>query len=249
MAALGQTILRLDESPSTNTLVLGDERHLARHGLVVVARRQTAGRGRMGRSWFALPGDQLYASIVVHPAAPAADVPAIALIAGLAVARAIGDVTRLDARLKWPNDVQVRARKVAGILVEGRPGPQGQPRLVVGIGVNCQGSTEDAPPDLRPRITTLSQETGTLVAPEPVLQAILARLDALLARLNAGQKAELLIEWARSASVVGRRVRFPGPKVEGDGIAQGITPEGYLVVEDVPGLRHILVSGEVTWVD
>jgi BirA family biotin operon repressor/biotin-[acetyl-CoA-carboxylase] ligase len=249
MPGLGHTIVRVEESESTNTLVLSDESYIGRHGLVIVAQRQTAGRGRMGRTWFSLPGEQLFSSTVVHPTASPADVPAVALIAGLAVARAVAETFQLDARLKWPNDVLIRSRKVAGILVEAKPGAHGQQRLVLGIGVNCQGSTQDAPPELRERITTLSQEAGKVIKPDDVLGALLSRLNALLDRLSAGQKAGLLVEWAKYAHVTGRRVVFPLPKGSGDGVAQGITPEGYLVVEDVAGLRHILVSGEVRWLD
>lgn len=249
MAKLGHTIVRLDESESTNSLVLACERYIGQHGLVVVARRQTAGRGRMGRSWFSFPGEQLFSSVVVHPAAAPADVPAIALIAGLAVAQAIAEATGLNARLKWPNDVLVHNRKVAGILVESKPGAHGQQRLVLGIGVNCQGSTLSAPSELRERITTLTQEARTVVSPDTVLQGILPRLDSLLDRLARGQKAELLVEWTRHAYLLGRRVTFPISKGLADGVAQGITPEGYLVVEDVAGVRHILVSGEVRWLD
>ncbi len=249
MAKLGHTIVRIDETESTNSLVLAEERYIGRSGLVVVARRQSGGRGRMGRRWYDVPGDQLFASIVVHPRTSPADTPAIALIAGLAVARAIAETLSLDARLKWPNDVMIHARKVAGILVEAKPGTQGEQRLVIGIGVNCQGTNQDAPSELWTTITTLTQETGNLVAPEPLLESILAHLDALLERLDAGRKAELLVEWARRAQFAGRRVGFPLPKGQGDGVTQGITPEGYLIVEDVAGLRHILVSGEVSWRD
>ncbi len=249
MARLGDAIVRLDEVDSTNSLVLGDESYLSRDGLVVVARRQTAGRGRLGRTWYNLPGEQLFASIVVHPGTAPADTPAIALIAGLSVADAIADACAVDARLKWPNDVLINGKKVAGILAESKPGPQGAQRLVIGIGVNCQGTTQDAPPELQEALTTLTQESGKSVSPDAVLQAILKRLEAQLERLAGGHKTELLVAWARRAHVVGRRVQFPLPKGRGNGIAQGITPDGYLVVEDVAGLRHILVSGEVHWRD
>jgi BirA family biotin operon repressor/biotin-[acetyl-CoA-carboxylase] ligase len=249
MARLGNATVRLDEAGSTNSLVLGKESYLDQDGLVVVARRQTAGRGRLGRMWTSLPGDQLFASVVVHPRTAAADTPAISLIAGLAVAEALADACAVDARLKWPNDVHVREKKVAGILVESKPSPRGVQRLVIGIGVNCQGSASDAPPELQSALTTLTQETGRLVSPDPVLQAILKRLEAHLDRLAGGHKAELLVAWARKAHVVGRRVGFALSDGRGEGIAQGITPEGYLVVEDVAGLRHILVSGEVRWRD
>lgn len=257
MLKLGHTIVRLDETASTNSLVLASEPYLDQHGLVVVARRQTVGRGRMGRSWLGVPGEQLFTSIVVHPRLPAADTPAVALIAGLAAAQAIRDTAGLDPRLKWPNDVLIRGRKVCGILVESSPNRNGAPRLVIGVGVNCQGAPEDLPPDLRGRATALSQEAGRPIPPDALLQALLTRLDALLARLDAGGKTGLLIEWTRSADAAGRWVLFPSPgsgqapasSAQTQGIVQGITPEGYLVVEDLAGLRHVIVSSELEWRD
>jgi len=249
MPKLGHTLVRLEEVGSTNSWVLENESYLDQHGLVVMARRQSAGRGRMGRTWVDLPGNQLFASTVIHPRTAAADIPVISLIAGLAVASAIADMLALDARLKWPNDVLIHGKKVAGILVESKPGAQGAQRLVVGTGVNCQGSTQAAPPELQASITTLSQEAGRLVDPETVLHAILERLDGLLERLAQGRKAELLVEWARRARVVGRWVDWQAPQGQGTGIVQGISPDGYLVVEDAAGVRHLIVSGQVYWRD
>ena len=249
MLKLGHTTIWLDEAPSTNTLVLQTEDYIDRHGVVVVARRQTAGRGRMGRTWHEFPGNQLYCSIVVHPDMAAADTPAIALIAGLAVVQTLAQVAGLAARLKWPNDVLIRGKKCTGILVESSPGRNGRSRLVIGIGVNCQGDTAALPEELQERVTSVSQEVGRLIRPEDILQALLPTLDSLLARLIAGEKSELLIEWAKAAYFLGRWVLVPQPSEATRGIVQGITPEGYLVVEDIPGMRHIIVSGELTWLD
>jgi len=273
MLKLGHTIVRVDEAASTNSLVLASEPYLDQHGLVVVARRQSAGRGRLGRPWLDLSGEQLFASIVVHPRLAAAETSIVSLIAGLAAAQAIREIAGLEPRLKWPNDVMIRGRKVCGILVESSPSRNGAPRLVIGVGVNCQGNLEGLPPDLRGRVTALSQEAGRAIAPDALLQALLTRLEALLVRLEAGGKAELLIEWARSADAAGRWVLFPSPgsgpagsfhpgqdpspasgqapasAARTQGIVQGITPEGYLVVEDLAGLRHVIVSSELVWKD
>jgi len=248
---LGHTILRLDEVPSTNTLVLNTEEYLANPGLVVLARHQTGGRGRMGHRWVSLPGAQLQFSLVLHPDLPSSDLPIVALLSGLAVAEAVERLLGLHPSLKWPNDVLLGHRKVAGVLVESKPGAGGASRLVVGIGVNCQGTSADFPPDLRDQATTLSQESSRLVDQELLLRAILANLDRFLQRLAGAPcaKAELLVEWARRANLLGRRVRFQTPQGMREGIAQGITPEGYLVAEDIVGERHSLVSGEVGWGD
>ena len=252
MHAIGQQIIRLEEAASTNTLVLGRTEYLETPGLVVLARHQTGGRGRMGRQWVSLPGRQLQFSVVLHPRMPVGDLPAVALVAGLAVAQAIRGMLPLKPQLKWPNDVLVAERKVCGILVEGQPGPRNAPRLVVGIGINCNGAAEDFPPELRERLTTLAAQAGQEVAPDPLLEATLRALEAGLNRLEQGDKPGLLADW-RAWALLGaaRRVRVPthtgGVPGVAEGYAEDITAEGYLLVRLPDGTRVTQVSGELDW--
>lgn len=247
-ARIGEAILRLDETASTNSLVLGSPAYLEHHGLVVLARHQTGGRGRMGHSWASLPGKQLQFSVVLHPALPPADLPAVALVAGLAVAEALREQWGLQPRLKWPNDVLLGGHKVCGILVEGTSGSKGQPRLVVGIGINCLGTAADFPAELRPLVTTLAQEAGTSVDCEAVLQAVLARLQALWERLSAGDKAGLLAEWSAYGLLGGdQRVRVRTQQGPREGVPEALTAEGYLLIRLPDGSALTQVSGDVDW--
>lgn len=247
MKPIGHIILRYDEVTSTNTLILGDEALLSNHGLVMVARHQTAGRGRMGRVWASVPGAQLQFSVVVHPRLPDAQVPLIALVAGLAVARGIARATGLRPVLRWPNDLFLDGRKVCGILVEAKPDAAGRPRLVVGIGINCQGRAEDFPPQVRPILTTLAQSLGAPVDNEAVLQAVLAELESALARLEAGERQALLEEWQRHAQFRGGRVRWQTPRGSLTAIVEGLSAEGFLMARDDAGRLHTLVSSELEW--
>ncbi len=253
MHPIGHPIVRLEEVQSTNSLVLERPDYLEQAGLVLLARHQVGGRGRMGRAWASVPGSQLQFSVVLHPHLPQAELPVISLLAGLAVSRAVEERLAVKPVLKWPNDVLLGGRKVCGILTESRTGPGGAPRIVVGIGVNCTGSPEDFPEAMRPVLTTLAQESGAPVDQERLLQAILARLHELLERLESGlrkgSKAQLLAEWARRAGIAGRRVIIPTPNAPVEAISQGLSPEGFLVAEDVTGLRHTVISGDVKWMD
>ena len=244
---LGHEIVRLEEAPSTNTLLLENEAWLDNHGLVLLARHQTSGRGRMGRVWSSRPGLQLQFTIAVHPRLPGAEIPATALIAGLSVAQAIEAVTGLQPELHWPNDVYLSGRKVCGILVEARPNAAGAARLAVGIGINCLGAASDYPAEVRERLTTLAEAAGRPVDPEAVLRAVLERLDRHLARLDAGGREDLLAEWQHQARVEGALVRFPGSSGRIQGAVLGLTPEGFLRVRDAAGGEHTLVSGDVEW--
>jgi BirA family transcriptional regulator, biotin operon repressor / biotin---[acetyl-CoA-carboxylase] ligase len=248
MPRIGHEIVRLEQVASTNTLAMQTPEYLERHGLVLLARHQTGGRGRMGRHWASLPGQQLQFSVVVHPAFPSADFPAVALLAGLAVAEAIAGQTGLAPRLKWPNDVMLHERKVCGILVEGATGAGRQPRLVVGIGINCQGRAEDFPADLRDHLITLAEATGGPVDTEALLQAVLARLEALLERLAAGEKPALLDQWrAYGLLGAGQRVRVHTQQGDREGVPEDVSPEGFLLVRLDDGSRLTQVSGELEW--
>jgi BirA family transcriptional regulator, biotin operon repressor / biotin---[acetyl-CoA-carboxylase] ligase len=248
MQPIGHDIVRLEQVDSTNTLVLATPAWLERHGLVVLARHQTGGRGRMGRRWASLPGRQLQFSAVLHPHFPTADVPLVALVAGLAVAEAIAAALPLHPRLKWPNDVLIARRKVCGILVEGATGAGGQPRLVVGIGLNVRGPAADFPAGLHAVLTTLEEESGQPVEPEPLLQSVLGRLQALYERLAAGDKAALLDEWRRSALLGdSQRVRVRTRDGEREGVPEDLTAEGYLLVRLPDGSHVTQVSGDVDW--
>jgi BirA family biotin operon repressor/biotin-[acetyl-CoA-carboxylase] ligase len=193
----------------------------APHGSVVTAAEQSAGRGRQGRTWTAAAGRALLCSVVVR------DPPALLpLAAGVAVAEVVGP----EAQIKWPNDVLVSGRKVAGILVEGRP-QEGW--AVVGIGLNVALRVQDVPPELRARAGTLGLEPDAI---EPTLSALLRRLEAWLA-----VDSDTLVAAVRARdALLGRPVRWAG----GRGVGAGVDAGGRLVVRTDDG-DVALDAGEV----
>jgi BirA family biotin operon repressor/biotin-[acetyl-CoA-carboxylase] ligase len=219
---LGQPRLHLRETGSTNDRARELAAAGAPHGTLVTAGTQTAGRGRQGRTWSAPAGHALLMSLVlrdVHPLLP--------LAAAVAVAEAVGEA----ARIKWPNDVLLADRKVAGILAEARP-QEGW--AVLGIGVNVAIRLEDLPPELHATAGTLDRDPGDV---EPFLVELLAALERALA-LPAG---DLLDAWRARDALLGRPIRWTA----GEGTAAGIDGEGRLVVELPDGGRTALDAGEV----
>jgi BirA family biotin operon repressor/biotin-[acetyl-CoA-carboxylase] ligase len=194
----------------------------APNGTLVTADAQTAGRGRQGRAWSAPPGHALLMSLVLREAHPL-----LPLAAAVAVAEAVGD----RAQIKWPNDVLLEGRKVAGILAEGRP-QEGW--VVLGIGVNVAIRAEDLPPELHATAATLGREPSDV---EPFLAALLSSLERALAL-----PAETLLDaWRARDALAGREISWSG----GRGTAAGIDGEGRLVVELPGGGRTALDAGEV----
>jgi BirA family transcriptional regulator, biotin operon repressor / biotin---[acetyl-CoA-carboxylase] ligase len=220
--ALGRPRLHLRETDSTNERARELAGAGAPHGTLVTAARQNAGRGRQGRTWVDQPGRALLLSLVVRELDPL-----LSLRAGLAVA----DVAGPAARIKWPNDVLLDGRKVAGILVEGRP-QEGW--AVVGIGLNVAVDTAALPEELRATAGTLGREPDAL---EPTLAEL---LEALEVWLRAPADAVVAALAARDA-LHGRPVRWAG----GEGTGAGIDDTGALLVVTEGGERLKLDAGEV----
>jgi BirA family transcriptional regulator, biotin operon repressor / biotin---[acetyl-CoA-carboxylase] ligase len=206
---------------STNVCARALAARGAPHGTLVTAREQTAGRGRQGRTWIAPPGRALLCSLVLR------DPPRLLpLAAGVAVAEVAGE----RARVKWPNDVLLEGRKVAGILVEGRPQ---EDWAVLGLGLNVAVREEDLPRELRARAATLGLSVADV---EPVLSRLLGSLERWVA---AAPDAVLEALRERDA-LLGREVRWAG----GAGEAAGVDGDGRLVVATEGG-QVTLQAGEV----
>jgi BirA family transcriptional regulator, biotin operon repressor / biotin---[acetyl-CoA-carboxylase] ligase len=219
---LGRPRLHLRAIGSTNARARELALAGAPHGTMVTAAEQTAGRGRQGRGWTTPPGTALALSLVIRD--PDA---LLSLRAGLAVA----DLAGPDAAVKWPNDVLLDGRKVAGVLVEGRP-QEGW--AVLGIGVNAAVELAELPEELRGRAGTLG------LAARELPRALAELLAALETRLAEPPAATLAALRERDA-LAGRAVRWDG----GDGTGAGIAEDGALLVRDGDGDLHALAAGEV----
>jgi BirA family biotin operon repressor/biotin-[acetyl-CoA-carboxylase] ligase len=219
---LGTPHLHLRTTDSTNERARALAMTGAPHGTLVTAGEQRAGRGRQGRTWSAPAGRALLASLVLR------DVPPLlALVSAVAVADVVGP----EAQIKWPNDVLVGGRKVAGILAEGRP-QEGW--AVLGIGINVAIRASDLPPELAGRAAGLGLEPDAI---EPLLVALLEALSLRLAQ----KPAAILGAWGARDALRGREVRWQ----HGHGVAAGVDGDGRLLVALADGSRAALDAGEV----
>jgi len=221
-ARLGTPRLHLRTTDSTSDRARALAIAGAPHGTLVTAGEQLAGRGRHGRSWSAPAGRALLMSVVLREAP--------ALLA-LSSAVAVADVVGAPAAIKWPNDVLVGGRKVAGILAERRPPERW---VVLGIGVNVAVRDEDFPPELEGRAAGLG------LSPAHV-ERVLAELLAALARRLAQGPDEILRAYRERDALAGREVRW----LHGDGVARGVDDAGRLLVDRRGGGRVALDAGEV----
>ena len=209
----------------------------AAHGVVVLAGEQTAGRGRRGSVWASPPGAGLYLSFVARPSASTS---LLTLAAGVGVRDGILSATGLAASLKWPNDLLLGRRKIAGILAEGHAIGTATQSVIIGVGVNMRAAA--LPRDIEARATSIEGELGRPVSHGAVLAEILAGLWTRLAALERSP-GDILQAWrADSPSAIGTTVEWDGRT----GVTAGIDDAGALLVRTDAGVERI-IAGELRW--
>lgn len=243
---LGCHRIELEECDSTNDEAARLARAGARHGTIVIARAQRAGRGREGRTWVSPRDAGLYLSAVVRPRLPLADVPPVTLAIGVGAcdaARAMGAA----ATLKWPNDIQVHGKKLGGILVEAHSQGNRLESIVVGIGINltAAGLTAGAlPAELAATATTLEDAAGKPVDRAAFIELLVAHVERWIDRYTASGLPAIAPPWhERMAAGVVARARINGADLSGE--VAGLDRDGALLLRDSAGGLHRVRSGDV----
>ena len=221
---------------STNDEVHSLAKNGAPHGRIVLAERQTAGRGRRGAAWFAPTGESLAFSILLRPTEAKTLWPRLALATGLAVAEAI-ESFGLQVGIKWPNDVWIGARKVAGILVEA-----GANFAVVGIGLNV--NTTEFPPEVAKIATSLQMETGQAFSRAEVMAAVIRRFS-IRSRQIGPDFPELISTVRQRCALTGQRVSLITAGEARKGTVEGIADSGELLFRSEKGLERLIQADEV----
>ena len=242
---LGRTMQVVAQTASTNDDVKALVAQGAPEGTVILAEEQVHGRGRLGRSFASPSGVGIYLSLLLRPRLDASRLPQITLLVGVAAAEAITEVCGLPAQLKWPNDVEVHGKKVAGILTEAVLNPDQSFAVVVGIGINVNTTLVDLPPELHQRVTSLALEAGHPFARPPLIAAILGHLERLYMTLQDDDMASILAQWLHYGPIIGRRVRFTHEDTRLEATVENLAEDGALLVRLDDGSPHRVIAGEV----
>jgi BirA family biotin operon repressor/biotin-[acetyl-CoA-carboxylase] ligase len=216
-------------------LAVAAARSGAADGHVVLARRQTAGRGRTGHAWHSADDGGLYLSVVLRGFADPAGAAGLTLAAGLGVAEAVRRLGSADVRLKWPNDVLLGERKVAGILTEW----VGDGTVVVGVGLNVAQTA--FPAELAGTATSVALSTGASPELAAALEVLLEALGEAVAEFRQNGLAWVVPEWSARSGLWGRRCRVAGVA----GVLRRLGPDGALVLEHDDGTSRRLTAGSV----
>lgn len=242
---VGSRVRCFEELDSTNMQAcrFGDEG--GADGLVVIADRQSAGKGRMGRRWESPGGVNLYASILLRPPVLPFEAPKLTFLSAVAVCRAITRCTGLQPTVKWPNDILLNGAKVAGLLNEMSSETDQVHYVVLGIGVNLNMRQEQFPEDLRYPATSLSAASGRVISRLDFTRTLLHEIDALyLIYLEQGS-APILSAWSELCDLAGKAVQVDCSDRQITGTMIGLGEDGALLVRTVAGKIENVYAGDV----
>jgi BirA family biotin operon repressor/biotin-[acetyl-CoA-carboxylase] ligase len=187
-------------------------------------------------------------SLLVRPQVEAIRLPQLTLAIAVATAEALVEYCALPVRLKWPNDVEIHGKKVAGILSEAVLGAGVSPVAIIGIGINVNTTLEHLPAALHQHVTSLAMASGHPWPRLPLLALLLAHLERLYEVFQQGDIPSILQRWLHYGPIIGRQVRFTYASSGGTGTVVGLAEDGALVVQHPDGMQRRLVAGEITFI-
>jgi BirA family biotin operon repressor/biotin-[acetyl-CoA-carboxylase] ligase len=244
MALLKPRVLRFESLPSTNTELARLASEGADEGVSILADEQTAGRGRLQRTWSSPKGAGLYFSILLRPTIPQDHWPLITFAAALAVADALHESSDIQTDIKWPNDLLSGERKICGILADAIETPAGR-AVIVGIGINL---TQQAfPAELINVAASVSEVTGRPAERESILAALLRALSRWYSLLHEpGGREKIVVAWSsRSSYASGKLVQVNNGEEVWPGVTSGIEPDGALRLKMESGEIKVVRAGDV----
>jgi len=241
---IGRDLRLLKEVVSTNTLGMDLARNSAPDGTVIVAEKQSGGKGRLGRTWIS-PKGNIHLSVILRPLIPARIAPLITLMGAVAVAAAIRKLLGLDAGIKWPNDIIISGKKAGGLLTEMSAEADRVHHVVLGIGLDVNMDPMVLPSDVRARSTTLAKEAGRRIDRSLLVREIILELDRRY-QLFLADRAGVLTAWEGLNITLGKQVAVSGAGESLTGVAQGIDDEGRLIIRLQDGSLRAVSAGDVT---
>lgn len=244
-----------DEIVSTNDRAAGLSFEGAAEGTMVIARQQSGGRGRQGRSWISPKDSGIFVSFIMRPIFGPSVIPLISFAGGVAAAEAIEKTTSIRIGLKWVNDLVFEGKKLGGILAEKPAAEQSSrnsggeillPPVILGIGINLSLEDNELPPELKGRVVSIGSILGKPVDPNELVAAFSSCLEDQYNHLSHGGYELVLEDWKKYAQTLGRRIRAKVDGQELEGIAVDLADSGALILRLDTGEEHELHAGEIS---
>jgi BirA family transcriptional regulator, biotin operon repressor / biotin---[acetyl-CoA-carboxylase] ligase len=242
---LGTNLHYFSEIDSTNSYARRLAEQGAGEGEVIIAEAQTRGRGRLGRSWVSPPFVNLYFSVILRPQLPPVHAPQLTLMAAVALADTIASFIRTPPSIKWPNDILVGGKKLAGVLTESSCDSERIEFVILGIGVNLNYPVALMPEVIRERATSIVSLTNTNVSREAFVRRLIQDLDRCYGELEEDGFDSLATRWEALFGLRGKKVRVEMTDRIMIGTAKGIDRDGALILEGEEGKRQRIIAGDV----
>lgn len=243
---LGQVIHYHRTIDSTNSLAKKLAVAGALEGTIIIAEEQTAGKGRLGRQWTSPFGLGLWLSVILRPQITPLEAPKITMLVSVALQEAILEATGLPAKIKWPNDIFLGDKKVAGILLEMSGEMDSINHLIVGMGVNVNLAQEDFPQELKDKATSLKIELGREICRVALTKLVLAKLEYYYELFKVGEISLLMEKWRSASWTLGKAVRVTTPTEVLEGQAVDFGQDGSLLIRLANGSLREIMAGDVT---
>ncbi len=236
-------IVYFNETDSTNTRAKELADQGAPEGTVIVSEKQTGGRGRKGRNWFSPSREGIYVSLILRPGISPDEAPKTTLLTAVAVAEALISLTLLKVSIKWPNDILINGKKIAGILTEIRAEIDAIDYIIVGLGLNV--NTPDFPDDIKEKATSILIETGKHFPRVRVIREYLKQYERYYKILGRIGFETILTRWKELSNIIGRQITVEATGTKHTGQVQDIDRGGVLILKDNAGKYHRIFSGDV----
>jgi BirA family biotin operon repressor/biotin-[acetyl-CoA-carboxylase] ligase len=243
---------RIDHFPvidSTNVRARMIADRGAPEGTVVVAEAQLKGKGRRGRSWFSPAGEGIYVSVILRPRVAPSEAPQLVLMAAVAAAEALFAQAALPVSVKWPNDILVGGKKIAGILTEMRLAGDRIDHVVIGMGVNVNTPAECLPPEIAAVATSLCAVTGRTFPRTGLLRAYLEKLEGWYALFQERRFEPIRERWLEIARIIGKQVQITGVGRTYEGEVVDVDPNGFLILKSPDGAVERILAGDVSMIE
>ena len=243
---VGRDIRVFEQTTSTNDVIEKLARDDVKEGIVVFAESQTKGRGRLGRAWLSPARQGLWFSVLLRPDLRPPETTRLTVASAAALRRAIQSETGLAPEIKWPNDILIRGKKVAGILTELSAELDRVKHVILGIGVDVNLGANEFPAELRKTATSLRIEAGQIISRPELATAILRELDHDYARVGDNLFAEVADEWEAHCTTIGRAVTIQVGDRKIHGCAESLGEDGALRLRTEHGHLERITGGDVT---
>lgn len=243
---IGRDIRVFKETASTNDTIEKLARDGAPEGAVVFAESQTRGRGRLGRSWVSPAGKGLWFSVLLRPKLRPPEITRLTVAAATAIRRAIRTATGLEPEIKWPNDLVVDGRKVAGILTELSAETDRVRYVILGVGIDVNQASTEFPSELSKVAGSLRMAAGNVVDRATLATLVLSELDKDYSQICSGRFQEVAEEWESACNTLGRRVTINIGGCRLQGRAESLDPDGALLLRTQHGHLECITGGDLT---